>query len=370
MARKRIEPGAIVVGERLGFDAYDQQGNLLLKKGIVVTNQAQLSGLISRGLFFDDSRTDTAERVVEDKSSPFTIIAEIQDRLDKVCRHFQQIKDFPERIGWLAQQIQLVCKRDADAALGSILLDREMRYSIRHSIHCAFVCELVGEKKGIAAVERRPLVAAALTQNLAMLDLQDALHSQAAALSPEQKAAIQNHPQASRDLLEQAGVTDPVWLEAVLQHHEALDGKGYPRGLTRENVTLNAQLLHLADIYCAKLVNRTYREPILPSVALRTVFLARGEAVDEMLAALLIKEMGVYPPGTFVRLANAEIAIITQRGKTAHTPLAMSVVNARNQKISTPIRRDTSLPEFAIKEILTSGTANLNVNRNWVWGYQ
>jgi HD-GYP domain-containing protein (c-di-GMP phosphodiesterase class II) len=76
--------------------------------------------------------------------------------------------------------------------------------------------------------QRLPVVAAALTMNISMLALQDRLYNQGTPLDDAQPVAVREHPAQAVAQLEQLGVTDVDRLSAIAQHHEALDGSGYP----------------------------------------------------------------------------------------------------------------------------------------------
>src|SRR5204862_3889390 len=110
-------------------------------------------------------------------------------------------------------------------------------------------------------------VCAALTMNLAIVDLQDVLYRQQT-MTPEQREAIAEHPADAVKKLATLGVRDPLWLSIVEQHHEFLDGSGYPKKLAGDAVIREAQVIGLADRYCAAVTERTYRQPVAPDVAL------------------------------------------------------------------------------------------------------
>ena len=95
--------------------------------------------------------------------------------------------------------------------------------------------------------------------NMSILQLQDVLQAQQAPLTGEQKEVIQRHPETSAALLRERGVSDEIWLNAVLCHHEAIDGSGYPQGSKGDAIPMPAQLVSLADVYCARISNREYR---------------------------------------------------------------------------------------------------------------
>jgi hypothetical protein len=160
---------------------------------------------------------------------------------------------------------------------------------------------------------RQRLLAAVLSCNLGQWHEQAAL-ARPGPLPAELLAVVQAHPARSHALLRASGVDDPLWLELVLQHHERPDGSGYPQGLRGAAINPLAQLLSLADIYCAMVLPREYRTGIRAQQAVRQIFLARGQAVDAGLAADFIGEIGVFPPGSFVRLANGETGVVVRRG--------------------------------------------------------
>jgi hypothetical protein len=92
--------------------------------------------------------------------------------------------------------------------------------------------------------------------------------------------------------------------------------------------------------------------------AARDLFVAsKGHSV----AAMLIKEFGIYPPGCFVRLASGETAIVVRRGASANTPLAAALANRNGDPISGYPKRDTSLAQFAVQGTLTDKSVRVRV---------
>ena len=160
---------------------------------------------------------------------------------------------------------------------------------------------------------------------------------------------MQSHPQRGVELLRAYGVTDESWLTTVFQHHEFMNGSGYPQGLQGEDIVINARMLTLADVYCVKLFSRAYRLPLPPDVAAREIITgSRGQSFDQELAKVLVKEIGIFHPGSLVRLINGEIAVVTQRGKKIHHPIVQSVLREDGVPFLKPIRRDCSKENYSI----------------------
>ena len=106
-----------------------------------------------------------------------------------------------------------------------------------------------------------------------------------------------------------------------------------------------AQMLRFVDIFLAKHAGRADRSPVPPQQAARDLYMA---SAGHPVAAMLIKEMGIFPPGSFVRLACGETAVVVRRGAHASMPLVCAIASAQGESLATPRRRDTAQPEFAI----------------------
>jgi len=127
----------------------------------------------------------------------------------------------------------------------------------------------------------------------------------------------------------------------VRAHHEHLDGSGYPARLSGEAIPTAARILRLADVYCAKVGRRDYRPAHTPEAAFRGLFGSERLRLDMPLAAHLLRRLGLYPPGTLVRLANRETAVVT-RHLSRRQPLrqVVSLLDHRGRLLERPQVRD------------------------------
>jgi HD-GYP domain-containing protein (c-di-GMP phosphodiesterase class II) len=204
--------------------------------------------------------------------------------------------------------------------------------------------------------------------NISILQLQDSLQSQQSPLTAAQREIIDNHPEASATILRERGVTDTMWLEAVVAHHEAIDGSGYKQARKGDQIPVPAQLVSLADIYCARISSRDYRAALRPNAALRKLFLEQGKRVRDGLASQFIKAIGVFPPGTPVKLENGEVAVVTERGETASTPAVFSIIGPRGMPLAAPIHRDTSRPTYGVREVVDWAEIGAMPSMRALWG--
>jgi HD-GYP domain-containing protein (c-di-GMP phosphodiesterase class II) len=368
----RLSAADIRVGEPIQWDCYDAAGTLLLRKGVLVASERQIEGLIARGLFVTQKAAAPDVNVPRptEKSSPFYTVEEFKGRLRGIFDAISTAQggDIPERIMKLTRDLQAVCDMDADAVLGMMHLDTESRYTIMHPLYVAILSELIARVKKLSVEERLPLVAAALTANISIIDLQEQLQKQEGPLTDEQKIEMRLHPVKAVDMLLAIGVQDEAWIATVLHHHEKIDGSGYPGAQRGDAIPLSVRILSLADTYSAMVTPRVYRTSILARDALRDIFLKRGGEMDAVLAQLFIKVLGVFPPGTFVKLQNGETGIVTRRGENTMKPIVHAVIGPRGAPFPASLKRDTAQGDYAITEMVVRDRAvKLNVHR--MWGY-
>lgn len=339
-------------GLPLPWGVRDAEGQLLLAKGHVVADETQLMGLLNRGMFVDAedikrSREPRKEPPTERFSSLWTAL---QGKLGNLLRapgdpdflkHLievqQQIANFPERKG--DQIIFLIVRHDHS---------QRDHYGEAHSLQVAALCHLASRRLGWPEDRRQSLIGAALSMNLAVINLQAQLAAQRGTLSAVQRQDMDAHPLASAALLRAAGLQDPEWLRAVEQHHECPDGSGYPLHL--KALDDMSQLLRLADRFVAKHSARAGRGPQPAPLAAGSLYSQSGASP---LAAALIKELGIYPPGCYVKLISGEIAIVTRRGDKAKEPWVAALSNRNGEPLSQAVSRDTSLSTRTI-----TGTAD------------
>lgn len=378
MDQRRLSIADISVGDPLPWDVYGAGNTLLLRRGQIVTTERQAQDLVARGLFIDAGQAERAAQArreapqaAEKKETPSALrfINLAHKRLERLLYNLGNETDLEAKILEVAKALRYALDVNADVALASVLLNQSAgSYAIRHSIDTALVGCTVARAMRKSAAEVEAIMAAALTMNVAMLRQQDQLQSRQDSLAEREAAMIRAHPAQGAEMLKQAGISDPGWLELVLLHHESEDGSGYPQGRTEEVIPQTARILAGADRFCAAVSLRKYRRTLLPAAALRDVLLQGGKPSDPMLAAYFVKEIGTYPPGTFVRLQNGEIGVVTRRGREAGTPVVHAFIGPRGAPLSFPIQRDTGKDLYAIRDTLGCEQAALRFSMQQLWG--
>lgn len=379
---KKIVPANIVLGEPLPFSIYDENGRLLLRQGVVVTMPDQIARLIARGALLDESEAQLEPRTpaashrppppTQDPQAPFehlgALILNLKHVIGTALKSPEQI-DVAARIGKIALTIQEICADDVDSALAAPCLDFHNPYIVVHQIMGAVLTELIARRKEVGQEQRLALVCAALTRDLGQIPIQAELDHHVGPLPDALRARMYQHPEQSVELLERAGVTDPIWLAAVRGHHERLNGSGYPAGLKADAITLGARILAVADIYSAMEKPRPYRNKAhFPQNALKEIYLKKDAEIDGEMAHILINQIGLLPPGTIVKLKCGEIAVIKSPTVKAEGAAVYSIYGKNGMVLAEPVLRETSDPTYTITGLMPYSecrSASVTIKRVW-----
>lgn len=360
----RIKPNDVCIGKALPWPVYDIEEALLLQESTVITSDKQLQVLLEKGVYrgltqqeaieLKKENTPSSEKKTKTKNL-FDCKRATAQALETLLQQLVagEQTHATETINEIISQIKASCKQDANATLAALHLSDEFSYSVLHPLHTATLCELLMQRLNFTDEQASTVLSAALTMNLGMYALQEQLFTQINPLTEEQTREIHAHPEKSVAILKTAGITDTNWLAIVKQHHERIDGEGYPAKLSGNKIHQGAKLVALADTYAAMITPRAYRKPIMAHQALKDVFTKRGKAIDDHLAQMLIREVGIYPPGSFVKLANGDTALVVKRAivkknRDSTAPAVCSILGPRGGYIENISVRDTNIDMFKI----------------------
>lgn len=226
-------------------------------------------------------------------------------------------------------------------------------YSSRQALRCMFIAGEAARLLGWDDARIALLDHAALTMNVAVWRLQDRLTHQAGAIDDrDEHTQMEGHPAASARLLHDSGVTSPAWLEAVWRHHDAsLEDRPLPTLGPGQQAAL---LLRRVDCYSAMLSRRARCQPLSALQAAQQACLGKDGRPDSV-GSVLLKAVGLYPPGTFVSLASSEHGIVLERGEHANAPVVAALTNRSGMVMSEPRLRYTSQKILAVCAALPYG---------------
>ncbi|HET6676036.1 MAG TPA: HD domain-containing phosphohydrolase, partial [Nitrospiraceae bacterium] len=172
---------------------------------------------------------------------------------------------------------------------------------------------IIGHEMGYAPTDQEELGIGALLHDVGYLRLPRNLYRRKHELGAHERSLLQQHPQLAETVTAGArgGTVSETAQRIIVQHHERLDGSGYPQGLSGNALLGFSQLVGLVDTYDGMVSWRTEQVAMLPNDAIRQLFvLGEKGCFDKALVETTIKVLGVYPIGSLIRLNTGEKALV------------------------------------------------------------
>jgi len=348
----------VAVNQPLKWDVFSEKGQLLLHKGYVIHTETQLENLLDRGMYADANEIEKLK--IDSKPAEFDPFL-VWDGLKALTykNNLAFIRGKPADILTGLDQkiggINALLQKNQTIALFELMQMDVTNYVAAHNLQTAVLVAILAKKMNWDQASIDTLCRAAATMNIAMLELQSILTAQKDPVSMSQREEIRSHGYRGRAILEEMDVTNQDWLRAVEGHHPDYLATG-------NDASEMASIIHHADVYLAKISPRSFRQGKPPNVAAKEMLQEKG--MSQVLAGVIIKEIGIYPPGCYVKLANGEIAIVTQRGEQVHTPAVFSLLNPNGMPLGEPVPRDTASANFAVAAIVPRNKVMVTVNRS------
>jgi putative nucleotidyltransferase with HDIG domain len=173
----------------------------------------------------------------------------------------------------------------ADAFMGPtvrallVRLAHKDDYTAEHTHGVALRTVQVGEELGLAPVRLRDLAIGGLLHDVGKLSVPNEILQKPGALTDDEFEVIKRHPEAGSRLVRELGFSDQV-ARLVLDHHERLDGSGYPRGIGAPDLDVETRILAVCDVFDALLSKRVYRDAWTLEAALELLGREAGRTFD------------------------------------------------------------------------------------------
>jgi len=177
----------------------------------------------------------------------------------------------------------------------TVTLAEKDEYTERHTRRVALRAVQVGDELGLSRSRLRTLAIGGLVHDIGKLAIPDQILKKPGPLDDDEYATVQEHAERGYRLLTELGGFSDGIRDLVRDHHERLDGKGYPRGLTAGQLTLDARILAVCDVYDALISKRVYRDAWSQQNAIDYLRAEAGTAFDERCVEALARVVGREP---------------------------------------------------------------------------
>lgn len=307
-----LEPLSIIsyrLGEPAPQDMFDLQGILLLSKGKPITQNIQ--ELLNRRQIYT-LKYDLNQSHAQNKTHKFPeseyldLVGYVRDVFEDTCLI---------SVGRLHQTFQMVDKiiNELEGATQVYLdLNKFRKFdndTYIHSVNVAILSTLIGLQMGFTVQTLRDLTLGAILHDIGKSAIPFDILNKPGILTSKELEIIKKHPVLGEDILKRANMSPDV-LSIIRHHHERWNGNGYPDGQRQRAISINAQIVAVADVFDALVGERPYRDGLPPYHALELIIAGSREEFNEEIVNNFIQCLILYPQGSIVTLNTGEVGTV------------------------------------------------------------
>ncbi len=316
---RRVPVWALKPGMRVAQQIYDDHGHLLLNIGVKLEIE-YIQGLKRMGI----PAVYVVNPLIPDINVEDVILCDTRHKAMRLAQKVLKSNYLSSKNRFSAPRI-FAFKKElnemVDEMISQLLTCRELvinlcdirtvdNYTFVHSSNVAVLSLVSATAMGFSRNELKTIGQGSFLHDLGKSMVAPEVLNKQEKLFPEEWQELKQHPAYGFDLIQRQSF-DPQAAQIIYQHHERINGKGYPEGITGENIHIYSKICAIADVYDALVSDRPYRLAYLPHRALK-ILQAEQEGYDPEIFKVFCRHVSAYPVGTLVGLSNGIIGIVVQ----------------------------------------------------------
>ncbi|QJR15023.1 HD-GYP domain-containing protein [Usitatibacter palustris] len=244
------------------------------------------------------------------------VFARTDDVLEKLVTDIRlgemlEVEEIEEVVNDMVESVV----RNPDALMWVARLREQDITTYGHGLQVAVYLTAFGRQLGFPKPQLALLGQIGLLLDIGKIRLPKELLEKQGRLSPEEFEAAKTHVQHGLDILSDTPNFHPEVIEGIAQHHERVNGSGYPNKLQGTDISLFGRMAGIADCFAAITKRRPYAEAVSSYEAMRSLSSWAGEFFQEALVQQFISSVGVFPVGSLIELSTGEVAIVVAHNK-------------------------------------------------------
>lgn len=203
-------------------------------------------------------------------------------------------------------------------------------YTFKHSVDVATMSMIIAKRLGMPQKEVYNIGIAGLLHDMGKSKIPNEILNKPARLSDEEFAVMKSHSELGYSILKKKNEFSDAISIAVLQHHEKMNGRGYPLGVSSDKIIPYAKILSVADVYDALVTERPYKKSFSQRTAVEMIMSMTDELDIDAMRGFL-ETIILYPVDSVVQLSNGEEAKVVEN--KSHSVLRPTVVGLESGAI-------------------------------------
>ena len=254
--------------------------------------------------------------------------------------------------------------RNPDALLLLSRIREKDTYLLEHSLNVGILSAHFARSLGMSQPEIEAAANSGLLHDLGKIKIPDEILHKPGRLTEDEMDVMKKHVEYGVDFLSAMNLDEGL-IRVVSEHHERLDGLGYPKRLKGEEISYNGRILAITDMYDALTADRCYKAGMPSQKALQILMKDSETKLDATLLQQFIKCIGIYPLGSLVELSNQRVAMVmNQNDKQPLRPVVKAFYSISGGHYITPKDVDLSKDlQINIVKAVTPAQYNIDINR-------
>ena len=302
---RHVQTEQLELGMLIALPVYDDRGRILINSYNELSEKymQRIKNFGLQGIYVED-----------DYSSDVDIKDNISYELR--ARAVQALKDMDiDACIGISKEIVNQLLRNSSWDYGLVDIRSFDEYIYRHSVQVAVLATLIGIGMGLKDKELENLCLAGLLLDIGMMHVGEELSTKEKTLTYMDYANIKIHPKVSVKMLEGRDDIMMTTRMAILQHHENVDGSGYPNGQTGDKIHKFAKILHVADTYDALISKRPFRKCYTYPEAVEYLLGGCNAQFAKEIVLSFVKSVPVYPKGYPIVLSDGREGFVLRNKK-------------------------------------------------------
>jgi len=337
-------------GMKLGKRIFTEDGLVLLGQGVSLTDK-----LIRRLGECGINYVYIEDKLTGDIVLPETFSDEVRiQAIGEIRAAFREMVDAPRRKGttypYIDKKFRNVMKlvldelsSHQDAMIMVMNMGTVDHYLYQHSLNVCIYTTMLGMSHGYTQDQLYMLGLGALLHDIGKTQISQNVLMKPGALTKQEYEEMKRHAELGYRMLKDEPNIPLIVAHCAYQHHERLDGSGYPRGIRGDDIHDYAKWIGLVDSYDAMTTTRVYRGPMLPHQAIETLFCGTGTLYEQHMVQTFRDKVAIYPVGLTVKLNTGETGVVIDvNGTYAHRPTIRVLLDEYGIPLKVPVDKDLS----------------------------
>lgn len=336
---KSMKPGMV-----LARSIYNDSGRVLLSEGISVTSRmiSRLQQLNVTYVYIEDARTSGMEvpTIISDKTR--------KEAVKTITDTFKSVEHEKELSKWFVMDkssksikslIQnLLTDMKSNEEVSALLTDVYVHdnYVFTHSLNVTLYALSIGLKLGLPQKDLETLGLGGILHDIGKMLIPNEILFKPGKLTSDEFAEMKRHATYGYDILRNMQTIPLMVAHCAFQHHERLNGSGYPRGIKSHDIHLFGKILAVADVFDAVTSHRIYRSAMLPHEGLEILYAGSGSLYEPEIIEAFRKSVAIYPYGLMVTLNDGRKGLVVGQNKDLTERPVIRVVEEEGEELETP----------------------------------